>query len=65
MSARDEAQRRAETRLDYALRAIEADNSEHKDVARPSTDRPATPPPSTDFSRLPNRTERPGWAPDR
>jgi hypothetical protein len=65
MSARDEVQRRAETRLDYALRAIERDHAEHRDVAAPRSDRPATAPLSTDFSRLPNQSDRPGWAPDR
>jgi hypothetical protein len=64
MSARDEAERRAETRLDYALRAVERDHAEHKDISAPRSDRPATPP-STAFSGLPNTTEPPGWAPDR
>jgi hypothetical protein len=64
MSSADEIKRRSAARLRFAEQAMEADSAKYKDALRIGSDRPA-PEPTTEFSSLPNRTERPGWAPNR
>jgi hypothetical protein len=64
MSSADEFTRRSAARKRFTEHSLAEDASEHRDQLRTGSDKPA-PAPKTDFSALPNRSERPGWAPNR
>jgi hypothetical protein len=64
MSSADEIKQRSAARKRLTEESLQADAAVHKDALGTGSDKPA-PAPKSDFTRLPNRGGRPGWAPER